>query len=51
MVRVTIDQQNNTIARASHFLVHFFVVTARLQPYFKFHEGPKQAATKFSFFF
>ena len=29
--RIALDWQNNNSARASRFLVHFFVVTARLR--------------------
>ena len=53
-IPVRFTKQNNKFARASRFLAHFFVVTARLwrkMPNFKFYGGSKQATTKFSFSF
>ena len=44
------DWQNNNVARASRFFVHFFAVTARLRrenANVTFYRGSTQATTKF----
>ena len=46
-----LDKQNNNFARAVNFLIHFFVVTARLRPYAAFYGGRKHTTKNFSFSF
>ena len=46
-----LDRQNNNFARAAHFLMHFFVVTARPRPHAAFYGGRKHTTKNFSFSF
>ena len=46
-----LDKQNNNFARSAHFLMHFFVVTARPRPCVAFYGGRKHTTKNFSFSF
>ena len=46
-----LDKQNNNFAPAAHFLIHFFVVTARPRPCVAFYGGRKHTTKNFSFSF
>ena len=45
------DKQNNNFAPVAHFLMHFFVVTARPRPYEAFYGGRKHTTKNVSFSF